>query len=210
MSFITLGAADLLVGEQVVAGKNVSAIVNQLEYGLSTYGPLAPPRLPGMRPLERIGGRLHLTNYRLVFTAHPVNRLKGRFSILLPTVVEAADTSVLLSRKLGIHTSTRAYSFQIWGIPEFLAAIEHARAGLQPTQMRQLFSAAIAEPAKVVGDLQVRRTVEAFNRGAVVLADVVIEMAAALAGVRSEIDAVAVANFTEFLWAADHSEDWRM
>ena len=197
---LTLGPADLLDGERVVAVKNVSVIVQIHEYGLSPLFGGSP--MPWRRGLESIGGRLHLTNYRLVFSAHPVNRLKGRFSILLPTISEARNVSLVLSRKIRGSTAAQDYTFQVWGIPRLLAAIEQTRAALGPDQVQRLAVLIGAEPAKVIGDLEIRRALEALNLGATALGDLAVELAHVLARTASagsdDIAAVAAVNLADF------------
>ncbi len=48
-------------------------------------------------------------------------------SIVLPTIVELADTSRFLSRKLLVTTRSAQHEFVVWGVPALIRSIEQAR-----------------------------------------------------------------------------------
>src|SRR5690349_4683879 len=101
--------SELLLGETPMMSKNANALPIPNQYFVS------------------IGGRLHLTNYRLLFKSHAINQLTGKFSLLLPTITEVKDTSGWLRKKIMISTQTQHIEFIIWGIPPLIAAINAAR-----------------------------------------------------------------------------------
>jgi hypothetical protein len=84
---------DLLPVEKLVLSKFANAIIKIEEHGLSQFFVDDLLGLVGMQGKEAIGGKLHLTNYRLVFKAHFLNRVSGKFSIALPTIQSIKDTS---------------------------------------------------------------------------------------------------------------------
>lgn len=77
-----------------------------------------------MKGKEAIGGKLYLTNYRLIFKSHGFSQLKGRFSIFLPTVLEFKDMSFILTRKISVRTKLTKFDFVMWGISEFIKKAE--------------------------------------------------------------------------------------
>ncbi|MDT0267425.1 hypothetical protein RM844_14125 [Streptomyces sp. DSM 44915] len=152
---MTLGPDDLLPGEVVRVSKNANALVGVAEAGLTRFRHDRLLGTVGMRGKEGIGGRLHVTDYRIVFDAHAANRLTGRFSVFLPVVTGVRDVSRRLSKQLEISTGTGRFTFVVWGVPSLLATIERLR-GAASTQVAWLAQTATAEPAKVGAGLAPR------------------------------------------------------
>jgi len=118
----------LYPGERVLASKNANAVITLRDHGLEALPDTERAMAwAGFGGKEAIGGRLHLTNWRLVFRSHPFNRVKGQLSIVLPTIVELADTSRFLSRKLLVTTRSAQHEFVVWGVPALIRSIEQAR-----------------------------------------------------------------------------------
>src|SRR5438876_11734450 len=117
MAWVHLTQDDLLSDEKVIVEKNVNAIIKLKDYNLRSRS------RANWGATEGIGGRLHLTNYRLVFSSHGFNRVVGKFSILLPTIQKVKDTSIPLNRRIEISTQAQIFEFNVWGIPEFIASI---------------------------------------------------------------------------------------
>src|SRR5215212_2488047 len=116
---MSLAAADLLPGEQVLESKPANAVVKLSEHGLSRFAFDKYMWVAGMKDKEAIGGHLSLTSYRLVFQAHALNRLHGRYSIFLPSIVSVRDASFLWTRKIAVATQLTEFQFVLWGIPRF-------------------------------------------------------------------------------------------
>jgi hypothetical protein len=113
---------ELLSGEKVIKEKNANAVIKLKDYGLRSLS------YRNWGGTEEISGRLHLTNYRLVFASHSLNRVTGKFSILLPTIQQVKDTTLLLiDKRIEIQTQAQIFEFRVWGIPEFIALITSAR-----------------------------------------------------------------------------------
>lgn len=77
----------------------------------------------GMQGKEAIGGHLYITNFRLIFVAHSVNRLKGQFSIPLSAVNSARRQVKFPVFKLVVETSSGRYDFVNWNVRDALSAI---------------------------------------------------------------------------------------
>jgi hypothetical protein len=141
---------NLLRGEHYTLSKNANVVIRYSDYGLpkiSTGIDLAL-KLVGMEGKEAIGGRLHLTNYRLIFRSHAINRVTGTFSIFLPTIIEVKDTSTFLAKKMQITTQSQAFEFIVWGIPKLLAAIQSAKESITPELHTVIAAEAASSPEK--------------------------------------------------------------
>jgi len=81
---------DLLPDEDILISKAANACFSKIEY---------------------IGGKLYLTNYRLIFKSHKFNRLRGKFSIFLSTIEGMRDDSFLCIKKLSVVTKLKKFEF---------------------------------------------------------------------------------------------------
>lgn len=156
---MALGDRDLLSGEAVQRSKGANLVIRTDEAGL--VGFTFDHLLGSMAGMEAVGGRLHLTNYRLVFNSHPVNRLVGRISILLPTIQEVRDTSRGVKRRIEVVTGTQRFTFVVWGVPKLIEAVDGARSRLDDAQVRDLAAAAVAESAKLGTGMKISEGVDA-------------------------------------------------
>jgi hypothetical protein len=137
-----LTPAELLAGEQLLFSKNANLLIHPSDYGMI--------RLLGV-DREALGGKLHLTNYRLVFASHGVNRVVGQMSIFLPEILEVSDESRGAVKRLRVKTETQKTDFIVWGIPSLIEQIEQARAGLSTGDM-QIISEQLAARPETLGD----------------------------------------------------------
>ncbi len=125
---------ELVEDEQLILYKNANFLVKRSDYNLDQLTRSADILLRpfGMQGIEAIGGRLYLTNYRLLFASHAFNRVTGTFSISLSTITDVKNTSILFVRKLTVSTSTQSFEFIAWNIPYLITAILAARDSLNP------------------------------------------------------------------------------
>lgn len=107
---------DLLPDEHILFSKRANAVVKRGIGGIMG---------------EAIGGELYLTNYRLIFKSHIFNRLRGKFSIFLPTITEMRDSSSILAKKVTIVTKIIEFEFVIWKIHIFIKSVESAKTELK-------------------------------------------------------------------------------
>jgi hypothetical protein len=161
---MTLPDADLLPGEQVLESKPANAVIQLSDYGLSRFAFDKYMWLAGMKNKEAIGGSLSLTSYRLVFQSHQLNRLRGRYSIFLPSILSLRDASFLWTRKIAVGTRLTEYQFVLWGIPRFLQRVEEARSRLSGDALQHLQSIAVEHYEKWGEGLQVFGGAEKLNR----------------------------------------------
>ena len=130
--------ADLLSDEKITLSKNANVVIKLTDYGLSKFAFDKYMWAVGMKGKESIGGMIHLTNYRLIFKSHNINRLKGKFSIFLHTINTIRDTSFLITKKVSVGTKLSEFSFVIWGIPAFIKEVESARNKLTENDLMRL------------------------------------------------------------------------
>ena len=122
----------LVEDEQLILHKNANFLSKRSDYSLDqlTRGADILLRPLGMQGMEAIGGKLYLTNYRLIFTSHAFNRVTGTFSIYLSTITDVKNTSVLFARKFTVSTSNQSFEFIAWNIPYLIIVILAARESL--------------------------------------------------------------------------------
>ena len=125
-----LTQTDLLTGEELILSKPANAMVDVSEYGKGLLIYSGVLNMLGPRGIEGVGGKLHLTNYRLIFKSHIFNRTRGTTSIYLPTIQEVEDTSFLAAKTIKVSTPSQSFVFLVWGIPALLAAIKVQREGM--------------------------------------------------------------------------------
>lgn len=135
---------DLLPTEDVIIAKPANYIIRLKDYRLSTIWLRALMPLIGVGGKEAIGGTLYLTNYRLIFDAHALNRVKGTFSIFLPTIRQHQNASGLIIRKIRVATGRQSFEFVVWGVPALLVAIRQAQSVLDDSQQQNLRQLVVA------------------------------------------------------------------
>jgi hypothetical protein len=132
MSWKHIEQHELLSDETILVEKMAGAFIKLSDYNLRSLSYL------NWGGTEKIGGKLHLTNYRLIFASTSLNRVAGKFSIFLPTVQGIKNTSFLLDRRIEISTQSQIFEFQVWGIPEFVERILSTRDSIDAEKKEQL------------------------------------------------------------------------
>jgi len=161
---MSLDSSVLLPGETVILGKNANVVVTISEYGLSRFAFDHLVGVVGMRGMEAIGGRLHLTNYRLIFKSHSFNRLRGTFGVFLPTIHEVRNSSSGVKRQLEVVTKSQRFTFVVWGVPGLISHLNDARSALGDEAKAALTEFAITYPERVGDGLKTVRAVETVNQ----------------------------------------------
>ncbi|MCB1029196.1 MAG: hypothetical protein KDB24_15710 [Microthrixaceae bacterium] len=126
-------AADLLPGESVVLSRWSSASFPLKEMGLE--------RLPGdgvsramalgmARKKVIVGGKLHLTNFRVLFASRGGQQVQGRLSIFLPSVLELRKSRFGLSGRVEVRTAQQAVEFAVWGAARLIDSINEQQRAL--------------------------------------------------------------------------------
>lgn len=113
----------LINEEKIIYKKGANFIASVDEADLVRFCADQLMWLVGMQGKEAIGGHLYITNYRLIFVAHAVNRLRGQFSIPLNVVKNAHRQVKFPVCKLIIEASRGRYDFVNWNVRDALNAI---------------------------------------------------------------------------------------
>ncbi|MFP2927854.1 hypothetical protein ACLESO_22190 [Pyxidicoccus sp. 3LG] len=158
-----LSPDDLLPGEAPILSKGANLVIKPSEHGLGRFAFDRLMSVVGMKHKEALGGMLHLTSYRLLFKTHGVNRLLGRMSLFLPSIVEARDSSFLFVRKIVVSTHLTRAELVVWGIPALLDALQRAAGALSPADFEAMRAHAVAHPERVGAGLRVNAALEDLN-----------------------------------------------
>lgn len=145
----------LFAGESIIETKSANFVLRLDEHGLPRFRFDGAMGLVGMVGQEAIGGKLYLTNFRLFFQSHSVNRFNGAFSIFLPSIVETKNTSRFVTKKMEVATPSYRFEFVVWGIPALMAATASARGALTPAELETLEVAVRTAPEKCGDGLKV-------------------------------------------------------
>ncbi len=130
------------------------------ESGLSRFAFDDYMGLVGMDGKEAIGGKIHLTNYRIIFKSHFFNRVRGKHSIFLPNVVSVSDTF----NKLIVETTVQRFEFVMWFKQVFIDAVNREKARIDSDEIERLKRAVVAHPESVGYSLQKWATLEIINQ----------------------------------------------
>ena len=161
---MNISDGELMVNEQLLLSKAANAVIRLSEYGLSEFAASDLMWTVGMKGKEAIGGKLHVTNYRVIFKSHSFNRARGQFSIFLPTIRDIRDSSFFVSRKVTIGTKLAAFEFVVWGVRAVIEQVEAARNALDPQTIELIQQAALKYAQQEENDLKVFRGLENLNR----------------------------------------------
>src|SRR6476660_1545189 len=139
---MSLTDEDLLPGEHLIATKFANMVISVQENGLERfqYDLLLP--LVGMEGKEAIGGKVHLTNYRLIFKSHFFNRVRGKSSIFLPNVTQVSATL----NNLLVDTPGRRFDFVMWSKQSFIDACNAQIQQLDEQRIEALRQAIMERP----------------------------------------------------------------
>lgn len=109
----------LLPDEKIIMSKAAEANIQLLDYGKKE---MAIDNLMGKQ--EKIGGVLHLTNYRLVFQSHTINEVTGTLTIFFNTIKDIDDISQWFAKKMEIVTRSQRFEFILWGVTKLIREVQ--------------------------------------------------------------------------------------
>ncbi len=145
----------LLQGEMVIETKNANFLLRLKKHGLSRFGEDMGTKLLALHGQESLGGHLYLTNFRLFFQTHKLNRLTGTLSVFLPSIIETKNNSSFITKKIEVMTSDYTFEFIVWGIPKLMAEIVSASNAITPAEIAALRIAVQNSPEKCGDGLKV-------------------------------------------------------
>jgi len=110
--------------EVLIKRKMASAVFDHSLIGLKGHLFESKAAMVGLEDKEALGGMIYLTNYRLLYRSHILNRERGTFRIFLPSIRNISDTSFGPNRNITIETDVLDLNFIVWGIPNFIKLIQ--------------------------------------------------------------------------------------
>ena len=137
--------SDLLPGEHMILSKAANAIVSLRETGIAKYGLAELMIEMGMRDADGIGGKAHLTNFRILFKSHFFNRVRGSFSVFLPNVQSVPKWF----NGIFVETDTQSFQFEMWHSPPFIQAANDAVAAFSAESTADLVKNIMAHIAVI-------------------------------------------------------------
>ena len=143
-------APVLIEGEEVLYRKGANLVVRLDEAGLDPFCADQLMWAIGMSGKEAMGGHLYITNYRLIFAAHRINRLTGTFSIPLRAVRKAYRKVRFPVFKLIIETDTGGFEFVNWSAKKAIEVIEANRSNDTP-DLDQVLDAGLSRNEALCG-----------------------------------------------------------
>lgn len=166
---MALKEKDLLPTEEVLISKFANLRVKPSQHGLSEFA-----FNDYLGDNEALGGRAYLTNYRILFKSHSINRLVGMHSLFLPNIVE------IRKGIFGIKVESRAqtFSFVMWFNGRFVRTARECKDEMGTDEVKRLRKLIKANPERI-GALQKHATLEVVNKvlkGVVAVADVIEKM----------------------------------
>jgi len=149
-----LPSHKLLPGEVVKETFGANFVIRLDDYELEVFAASGLLWTVGMKGKESIGGRLHLTNYRLYFQSHRFNRLRGAVSIFLPQIdAVQPKTKYLVLRQASVLVGKNTMRFVVSDPEKFAknlaVAVEAAKA-----MDAEIATHAAANPEKCVAGLE--------------------------------------------------------
>ncbi len=142
-----LASADLQSGEQTVDAFTAAYHAVAADWGVRAHGAGPFAAVFGIKGIEAVGGTLHLTTWRLVFTAARANRFTGSFSVALADLSGVENLSRGIKRAVAIGAGERRWQFGMVPVGRFIAAVEAQRAALDDPERQRSARALARAPA---------------------------------------------------------------
>ncbi|MEH2070798.1 MAG: hypothetical protein V7K47_21995 [Nostoc sp.] len=96
----------------------------------------------------------------MIFQSHIFNRVKGKFSIFLPTIKNLHDTSQFLTKKIEVITQIQVYEFVVWHVLALIQSINFATSSLTDKQKMNIKGFIINESDKIREGLQFSKVMD--------------------------------------------------
>lgn len=164
---------ELLEGEDIVKSFHANLVVKPKEFGLGKFPFDDLLWTVGMKDKEAIGGKVHLTNYRLIFKSHKHNRLRGKVSIFLSTIADITDSSYFVTKKATVKTASSKLDLVIFEIEELIELIDKQQQVFNAQMIETLKEEISKQPAKICDGLEKWKALEVLSNMA--LAGKIIE-----------------------------------
>ncbi len=154
----------LLPGEVVNKTYGANFVFRLTDYDLDAFVAGGLMWAVGMKGKEATGGKLHLTNYRLYFQSHRLNRVRGGISIFLPQI-DNVDSRIkyLVLRQAEVLVRSNTMRFVIGDPTGFVADVREA---VEASESNNTKIAELASkfPEKCVAGLDHAQLINSLNR----------------------------------------------
>lgn len=137
--------SDLLPGETLIMSKFSNMVISINEVGLSRFAFDEYMGLIGMHGKEALGGKIHLTNFRIIFKTHFLNRVRGTYSIYLPNIVSVKSTFNMLT----IETKNQTVEFVLLFKDGLVNALTRERANIGQPYLAVIKNAVLTKPEAI-------------------------------------------------------------
>lgn len=154
----------LLPDETIISSRNANLVIKLKDFNLRkmAFGGDFMWAV-GMKGKEALGGRIHLTNYRLIFKSHEINRVKGITSIFLPTISDLQNTSFFIAKKMTVETINTKVQFIVYDVDDFIAEITKQIEQLDMESIKALQKYSLEYPNKCTDGLKSWTSVNVLN-----------------------------------------------
>ena len=157
---MNLESNDLWPDERHLMTKAANMVISVKEHGLSKFAFGDYMGAVGMKGKEAIGGKVHLTNYRLIFKSHGFNRVRGKHSIFIPNIISLPAKTT----RLFIETHGQQYEFVMWFKSQFLASAGEVRDSFTQENLDTLRRNVLTYPEAIGDGLKKWMTLEVINQ----------------------------------------------
>jgi hypothetical protein len=98
---------------------------------------------------EALGGKLFLTNYRLVFESHSLNSIICKVSFPLHTITGLRDMSWSILKKMAVDTAAGSAIFVVWGVRQFINTAQETMNSVDDARLREFQMYVSQDPGKL-------------------------------------------------------------
>lgn len=155
---------DLIPGERIIHEQATNAVIKIDDYGLLSFFRNDLRWIDSLIGMEAIGGWIYITNYRIIFKSHSINRVTGKLTIFLPNIINIANTSFLFRKAVTINTKYQTYEFVIWQVPHFIDIVNSEKNQLSNDKIEELKKITIININKVGDGLEVNPIVSLLSQ----------------------------------------------
>lgn len=153
----------LLEGETVLHRDPANWIIRPKDFKMKNIAFDSLMWVVGMKDKEGVGGVLYVTNYRLIFQSHQINRIRGTVSIFFPTISAIDDGSTFLSKKIFVQTQTVRTEFVVSDFDKVVFNFNRAKNALTKGELVKLQLKIKAHPEKCGNQLNTWKTLNRLN-----------------------------------------------
>jgi hypothetical protein len=160
---IALDPADLIAGEIVYFSSPANLVVRPKDFGLQKFAFDQLLWTVGMKDKEALGGSLHVTNCRLVFKSHKLNRLRGKTSIFLPIIRDVTNASFFVFQRIVVSTMSTKVEFVVLDPENVIRHIRRAQADMAPAAVEALKQEVLRRPSAFGDGLEAWSSINTLN-----------------------------------------------